>query len=683
MGFDYKAAAKKLVSQMTLDEKIGQMLHAAPAIERLGIPAYNWWNEALHGVARAGTATVYPQAIGLAAAFDTDLLEEIGDAVANEGRAKYNAFAAEGDRDIYKGLTFWSPNINIFRDPRWGRGHETYGEDPHLTSELGKTYIKALQGGENPEQLKVAACAKHFAVHSGPESVRHEFDAVCDDYDLWNTYLYAFDDAVNEAHVAGVMGAYNRTNGEVCCGSQKLLVDILREKWGFDGYVTSDCWAIKDFHEHHGVTANPTESVALAINKTCDTNCGNLYGYALAAVKEGLLSVEKIDESCARLMEIRMRLGLLDAPEVAEYVNIPYDVIDSKSYAALSQRAAEEGIVLLKNDGVLPLATGKTIGVIGPNANSRAALVGNYEGTASRYVTVLEGIGDEAEKTGGRVLYAEGCHLFKNRVSGLSLPDDRIAEAVAVAKHSDVVVLALGLDASLEGEEGDTGNEFSSGDKNNLSLPGRQQYLLEKIVAVGKPVILVLLSGSALAVPFADEHCGAVLQAFYPGARGGTALANILFGKVSPSGKLPVTFYKDTASLPEFTDYNMANRTYRYFDGEVLYPFGFGLTYSAFDLSGFSANKSGAEITIKNTGKTDAAQVIQIYASSDKLKERKSLIAFKKVFLKAGESKRVSLEFGRHAFARYDANGDLYAVEGAFTLTAGFDSADNRLQTTV
>jgi beta-glucosidase len=677
---EYKTAARELISQMTLEEKVSQMLHNSAAIPRLGIPAYNWWNEALHGVARAGTATVFPQAIAMAAAFDEELLHEVAVAISDEGRAKHHAAVREGDRDIYKGLTFWSPNINIFRDPRWGRGHETYGEDPYLTSRLGIKFVQGLQG-DDENHLKAAACTKHFAVHSGPEDLRHEFNAICNDYDLWNTYLPHFEAMVYEANVEGFMPAYNRTNGEPCCGSKVLLQDILRKKWGFDGYVTSDCWAIKDFHEKHKVTANAAESAALAVNNGCHLNCGNLYGYCLIAVKEGLLSEEKIDDAVEHLFVTRIRLGLLceeKFPQKQEYINIPYDVVDCPKHRELNLKIAQRGIVMLKNNGTLPLnpSAFKSIAVIGPNADSRRSLDGNYEGTASEYFTVLGGIREYANAHNMRVFYAEGCNLFKDRKHVLSYPDDCEAEAVTIAKNCDAVVLCLGLDATIEGEEGDTGNEFSSGDKTGLNLPGRQQQLLEKVAlaAANKPVILVNLAGSALAITWAQqsENVCAILHGFYPGAQGGRAIADIIFGRISPSGKLPVTFYKSDCDLPDFCDYNMDNRTYRYFKGDVLYPFGFGLSYSKFELSDIIIGEIEVNFTAKNTGALRADEVVQVYAENPNVKEIRSLIGFKRIELEAGESKSFKVALDKNAFSRRDANGDLYRVDGEWKVHVGF-----------
>ena len=567
--------AQDLVSRMTLEEKASQLRYDAPAIPRLGVPAYNWWNEGLHGVARAGVATSFPQAIGMAAAFDTGLMQMVGDVIAEEGRAKYNAYSARDDRDIYKGLTFWSPNVNIFRDPRWGRGHETYGEDPYLTGELGSAFVKGLQG--DGEYLKAAACAKHFAVHSGPEAVRHQFDARVSKKDLYETYLPAFEKLVKEADVEAVMGAYNRTNGEPCCGSRTLIQDILREEWGFQGHYVSDCWAIRDFHEHHMVTDTAEESAAMALKNGCDVNCGNTYLHLLKACQDGLVTEEEIGKAAERLFTTRFLLGLFDE---TGYDGIGYDRLECAEHVETAARATAESLVLLKNNGILPLKKEdiRAIGVIGPNADSRSALIGNYHGTSSRYITVLEGIQDYVPE-GTRVYYSEGCHLFRDRVEGLAWRQDRISEALSVAKNSDVVILCLGLDETLEGEEGDTGNSYASGDKADLLLPQVQRELAEAVMQAGKPVILLNMTGSAMDLRYFEEHADAVMQVWYPGARGGKTIAEVLFGEISPSGKLPVTFYNSIEELPEFEDYGMKGRTYRYFEGTPLYPFGYGLTY--------------------------------------------------------------------------------------------------------
>ncbi|HCR41625.1 MAG TPA: glycosyl hydrolase, partial [Lachnospiraceae bacterium] len=493
-NLDFEERAKDLVSRMTLEEKVFQTLYTAPAIERLGVKAYNWWNEALHGVARAGVATVFPQAIGLAATFDEDLLEEVADTISTEGRAKFNMQQKYNDTDIYKGLTFWSPNVNIFRDPRWGRGHETYGEDPYLSSRLGVRFVEGIQGHDK-KYMKAAACAKHFAVHSGPEDLRHSFNAVVSKQDLYETYLPAFKACVQEAKVESVMGAYNRTNGEPCCGSKTLLKDILRGEWGFKGHVTSDCWAIKDFHDYHKVTSTPEESVTLAMNNGCDLNCGSMYGHLLYAVRDGLVEEKTLDQAVIRLVTTRMKLGLFDNPGKVSFDQIGYDQVDNKEHKELNLKASRKSIVLLKNENqLLPLDKSKlkTVGVIGPNANNRRALVGNYEGTASEYVTVLEGVKEYLGED-VRVYYSEGCHLFREKIQGLSAKNDRLAEARAVCDMSDVVIACFGLDPSLEGEEGDQGNEFASGDKRDLNLPGIQEDIIKELYNSGKPVILVLL----------------------------------------------------------------------------------------------------------------------------------------------------------------------------------------------
>ncbi len=666
--------AQNIVSQMTLEEKASQLRYDAPAIPRLGIPAYNWWNEALHGVARAGTATVFPQAIGLAAMFDTEGLGEIANIIATEGRAKYNAQSAHGDRDIYKGLTFWSPNINIFRDPRWGRGHETYGEDPHLTACLGVAFVKGLQG--NGKYLKGAACAKHFAVHSGPEALRHKFDAVASPKDMRETYLPAFEALVKEAKVEAVMGAYNRVNGEPACGSKTLLKDILRDEWGFEGHVVSDCWAIRDFHTQHHVTDTAPESAALALKNGCDLNCGNTYLHLMQAYQEGLVTEDQITLAAARLMATRIKLGLFD--EDCEFNTISYLECDTDAHDQKALEAAHKSMVLLKNDGLLPLDLNKlsTVAVIGPNADSQACLEGNYNGTSSRYVTFLEGI-RAACKGKARVLYSQGCHLSKDRMSGLSLPDDRLAEAVAAAEQADVVILCLGLDATIEGEEGDTGNQYFSGDKNDLELPLSQRKLLEAVLKTGKPVVTLVAAGSALRV----EEGNAILYAWYPGQAGGTAAADILLGKVSPSGRLPLTFYHSVTELPEFTDYSMKGRTYRYFTKTPLYPFGYGLSYTRFVYKKADLQGDVLSVTLRNAGEMDGDEVVQVYIHADDSAYKTpnpKLCAFKRVHLKAGETKTVSLHLSDDAFDVIDEYGRKVSGGNQFSLSAGGCQPDLR-----
>lgn len=681
--------AEELVSKMTLEEMASQLKFDADAIERLGIPEYNWWNEALHGVARAGTATMFPQAIGLAATFDTELLGEIGECVSTEGRAKYNEAKKYGDRDIYKGLTFWSPNVNIFRDPRWGRGHETYGEDPYLTSRLGVEFIKAMQG--DGEYMKVAACAKHFAVHSGPEEKRHYFDAIASKKDLEETYLPAFEACVKEADVEAVMGAYNRTNGEPCCANKPLMQDILRGKWGFKGHFVSDCWAVRDFHESHHVTETAEESAKLALETGCDLNCGCTYVRLLNAYDQGLIDEKYIRESCIRLFTTRYLLGMFDE---TEFDQISIDKIECKEHIEVALKAADKSVVLLKNDGVLPLNKKeiKTISVIGPNANSRAALIGNYHGTSSRYITVLEGIqdyvGDEA-----RVLYAEGCHLYHDNLQPLSkqgVPDG-FAEVRSVMDHSDVVVLVVGLDETLEGEQGDTGNSDASGDKKDLGFPESQQRLIDLVLEnATKPVIFINMTGSAMDLRKAEGKAAAVLQTWYPGARGGKEIAKLLFGEISPSGKLPVTFYQSTEDLPDFDDYSMKNRTYRYYTGEALYPFGYGLTYGACSAKEMKieklADETGAfsgvmvSVEVENTGK-ETEDVLQVYikAEDDEWAVLNPVLCgFSRVKLAENERKTVEIPVRKLAFTTVDEEGVRELRGRSFRLYAGFSQPDAR-----
>ena len=671
-----RAKAQALVNQMTVEEAAGQLRYDAPAIERLGVPAYNWWNEALHGVARAGTATSFPQAVGLAATFDPALVRRLGDIAATEGRAKYNAASAYGDRDIYKGLTFWSPNVNIFRDPRWGRGHETYGEDPLLTSEMGVAYVKGLQG--EGATMKSAACAKHFAVHSGPEALRHHFDAVASRKDMAETYLPAFH-ALVDAGVEAVMGAYNRVNGEACCGSHALQ-KILRGEWGFEGHFVSDCWAIRDFHTGHMVTDTPEESAALALKEGCDVNCGNTYVYMMKAFEQGLVTEEQIRRSAVRLFTCRYLLGLMDG---SEFDAIPYEAVECEAHLAAAREASEKCCVLLKNDGILPLdaARIRTLGVIGPNADSRAALVGNYHGTSSRYVTVLEGLQD-ALGDGTRVLYSQGCHLFKDKEENLAVADDRISEALTVAEHADAVVLVLGLDETLEGEEGDTGNAAASGDKLDLLLPASQRRLMDAVLGVGKPTVIVLMAGSAIDLGAGADRANAVLLTWYPGARGGASVADILLGRRSPSGKLPVTFYRNEQlqRMPEFTDYAMTGRTYRYIEEAPLYPFGYGLTYGDCRVTSARRVEGGVEVEIANDGAMDTDEVAQVYAQNEgsaNAPRNPRLVAFARVHVPAGGRVKATLEIPAERLKVVNEDG-AFVDEGTPVFYAGLGQPDAR-----
>ncbi len=674
-NLSFQERAEDLADKMTFEEQVPQLSYGAPAIDRLGIPAYNWWNEGLHGVARAGTATMFPQAIGLAAMFDDKLLGKVAKIIATEARAKYNASSKKGDRDIYKGLTLWSPNINIFRDPRWGRGHETYGEDPYLTTKLGVSFVKNLQG--DGKFMMAAGCAKHFAAHSGPEALRHEFNTIASKKDLAETYLPAFEALVKEAKVEGVMGAYTRLNGDPTCASPFLMGKL--KEWGFDGYFVSDCWAIRDFHESHHVTKTPTESAAMAINAGCDLNCGNTYVHMIAAEQEGLVSKETIRKAVVNLMRTRMRLGLFE--EHTEFDDIPYDVVACDEHRKVSLECAEKSMVLLKNDGMLPLKKEslKSIAVIGPNSDSIDALRGNYYGTSIAPKTFLEGIRDEVSGTDIRVYYAEGASLSNDRIQPLAFAEDGIAEALILAEMSDAVVLCVGLDATLEGEQGDTGNAFDSGDKRDLLLPEGQRVLIEKVLALGKPTVVVLAAGSSIN-PLAGK-ADALLQAWYPGELGGTALANILFGKVSPSGKLPLTFYQSIEGIPDFADYSMKDRTYRYTRKNILYPFGYGLTYSKVVVTDcvYDDSTAKASVTVQNQGDVDTEDVVQLYihnTTSANATPFPKLCGFKRVAIPAGEEIVVELTIEDSAFDVVNDEGEVIREGNTFDLFAGVSQPD-------
>lgn len=680
----FQQQAADLVAQMTVEEAASQLTYAAPAVERLHIPAYNWWNEALHGVARAGTATVFPQAIALAAMFDETEVFTMGGIIAEEARAKYHMQAAAGDRDLYKGLTFWSPNINLFRDPRWGRGQETYGEDPFLTARLGCAYVNGLQG-DGP-YMKAAACAKHFAAHSGPEATRHGFDAHVSAHDLWDSYLPAFETLVKEAHVAGVMGAYNRVNGEPCCASAKL--NALLQDWGFDGYFVGDAWALHDLYQFHPLTEGPVDTMERSLPAGCDLDCGDTYLHAMEAYRAGRIAEADIRAAAVHLFTIRFALGEF-APD-CPYRDTPFSEVDSEENNAAALRMSEKSAVLLKNDGLLPLklASIKNIGVIGPNADSVEVLRGNYCGEASRWETNLRGVedyvGDKA-----RVRYAQGCHLYKTSVMDLAQEDDRLSEACAVARLSDVVVLCLGLDPTLEGEQGDAGNEFAAGDKRDLSLPAPQQRLLEAVCETGTPVVLVMNSGGAMDLRYAQEHCGAVLQVWYSGAHGGAALARLLFGAAAPAGRLPVTFYQDVTDLPGFEDYTMTGRTYRYYRGTPLYPFGYGLSYTAFAYSNLrtaadrlcAGSSLKLEVCVANSGTCDADEVTQVYLQKQNVGETDPifrLCGFCRTHLAAGESRQLSFEIPAELFYTVAEDGSRAYVPGGYTVYVGGHQPDAR-----
>jgi len=842
----FEDRAADLVSRMTLEEKVAQMQNAAPAIPRLGVPAYDWWNEALHGVARAGEATVFPQAIGMAATFDTGLMSQVAEAISDEARAKHQEFLRRDMHARYQGLTFWSPNINIFRDPRWGRGQETYGEDPFLTSRMGVTFVRGLQG-DDPTYRKLDATAKHFAVHSGPESERHRFDVHPSERDLYETYLPAFQALVQEGKVDAVMGAYNRVNGESASASQRLLQDVLRKDWGFTGYVVSDCDAVEDIFMHHQIVANAEQAAALAVKKGDDLNCGHTYAALVNAVHQGLISEAEIDVALTRLMLARFRLGMFDPPERVRWAQIPYSVNQSPEHDALARRAADESIVLLKNDGVLPLSRDlHRIAVIGPTADDVTALLGNYHGTPASPVTILQGIRSAVPQA--EVVYAKGATLVEGfddqsgfplidasylrpsadaaehglkgeyfrgndfasapvitRVDGkigfrwdhsaptdelvtrgelpadqaldpthfsarwtgqlvpptsgryelsaaaaegyrlyldgrlvldawnpatathaVSVPMDlqankaydirleytkadhnadvRLAwrmpgakppfeEAMEAARHADAIVFVGGLNSDVEGEEMKVNYPgFAGGDRTDLRLPATQQKLLQALRATGKPVVLVLTSGSALAVDWAQLHVPGIVLAWYPGQRGGNAVADVLFGQSNPSGRLPVTFYKASETLPAFDDYRMEGRTYRYFKGQPLYPFGYGLSYTTFTYSDMQLDHSTLSVdghltvtlSVKNTGPRAGDEVVQLYARATHAgpwRSNKELRGFQRVSLQPGEEKRVSFDVSPRTDLRYyDDVRHAYAVDpGRYELQVGASSADIRL----
>ncbi len=823
-----------LVSRMTVQEEIGQMQYDASAIPRLGIPSYNWWNECLHGVARNGIATVFPQAIGMAATFDPDLIHAEADVISTEARAKHNEALREEKRGIYTGLTFWSPNINIFRDPRWGRGQETYGEDPYLTSRIGVAFVKGLQG-DNPKYFKVISTPKHFAVHSGPEPLRHSFDARTSRRDLFETYLPAFEATVTEGGAWSVMGAYNRYMGEPCCASDLLLGKTLRGRWAFAGYVVSDCGAIRDIFTGHRVVQTEAEASAMAVKAGCDLTCGNEYESLVEGLTRGLLTKADIDRSVRRLMTARFRLGMFDPPAKDPYSSISITMNDTKGHDSLALRVARESLVLLKNeDHALPLRRdGGSIAVIGPNADDVDVLLGNYNGTPSHPVTILQGIRNKVGK-GTAVVYARGCELaqgipdkldpiptrnlltvqnglsaqglmglyydnmqlegspkmrrvdttidflwgaaspapdmpadkFSVRWVGTLIADttgdyligvtvddgfrlfidgqpfledwrdgssrafaknmslvagephkirleyyeddgdaiarlewkrkgiDQPAEAIAAARNADQIVLVLGLSPSLEGEEMEIQLPgFLGGDRTDIALPSSQEALMEQIVALGKPTALVLLNGSALAVNWADEHVPAILEAWYPGQEGGNAVADALFGDYNPGGRLPVTFYKSVNDLPPFTDYAMKGRTYRYFSGSPLYPFGYGLSYSTFAYEKAECSPATAgvgdtvqvRVAVKNTGTRDGDEVVQVYERAPVVGPEDpihSLRAFRRVHLKAGEAKVVSLPVPVRSFRVFQEQKDDYIVSpGTYELQIGASSSDIRLTT--
>ena len=670
-----RESAAALVSRMTLSEKASQLRYNSPAIDRLGIPAYNWWNEALHGVARGGTATSFPQAIGLAATFDDQLVRALGDAAAAEARAKYNALSQRGDRDIYHGLTFWSPNINIFRDPRWGRGHETYGEDPYLTGRMGQAYVRGLQG--DGETLKCAACAKHFAVHSGPEAERHGFDARVGERDMREYYLPAFERLVKEARVESVMSAYNRVNGEPASASETLLTRILREEWGFDGHVMSDCGAIGDILNGHKFVSSPKEAAAVAVKAGCDLCCGGFYAHLVEAVRSGLIPESELDIHLVRLFTTRMKLGLFDKKGSTPWDGLGEESVANAAHRALSLRQAEESLVLVKNSGILPFDSAKLmhLGICGPLAYDETALLGNYNGLGGELTSCATGI---AKAAGG------GVQIVFGRGSGLT--DDDKVPSWAWGQIGDLtgntntpipVVACVGLAPILEGEEGETIPPFC-GDRTSLALPNCQLQLLKDLKRKGHPLVAVVFGGSPLDLSWLLENCDAVLLAWYPGEAGGEAIGRTLFGRSNPSGRLPVTFPKSLDDLPPFRDYAVKGRTYRYSGAEPLLPFGFGLSYTTFRYANPElASRNGtlvATVEVTNTGDRAGAEVVQAYveppAGADTEILRR-LAGFRRVTLKPGETKRVRVEIDSEALVLRDRDGARYVPDGAFTVHLG------------
>ena len=687
----FEARVRDLVGRMTLEEKVSQMQDVAPAIPRLGIPEYNWWNEALHGVARSGTATVFPQAIGVAATWDDSLVLRMATVISDEARAKYHEYVREGSRRRYQGLTFWSPNINLFRDPRWGRGQETYGEDPFLTGRLAAQFIRGLQG-DDPKYLKTVATVKHFAVHSGPEPERHHFDAVVSERDLRESYLPHFETGIREGRAYSLMCAYNRVDGRAACGSDMLLKDILRGEWGFRGYVVSDCGAIDDIFQRHRIVPTAAAAAALGVKSGTDLECGRTYANLVDAVRQGLITEQEIDTAVTRLFLARFKLGMFDPPDSVRWARIPFSVLDQPAHRALARQVTRESIVLLKNAGappLLPLRKNlRTIAVIGPNADQAEMLLGNYNGTPTDPITPLRGI-REAVGSGMRVLYARGSDLAAGT-------DSLENEAVAAARQADVVVLFLGLTARLEGEEMRVEIEgFRGGDRTSLDLPAAQEHLLERIVALGKPTVLVLMSGSALGVNWAQDHVPAIVEAWYPGQAAGTAIADVLFGDYNPAGRLPVTFYRSVDDLPPFDDYRMAGRTYRFFAGAPLYPFGHGLSYTTFTYKNLrtSAATLAAEgtvtvsVDITNTGKRSGDEVVQLYVQhlgSAVERPKKDLRGYARITLRPGETRTVELPLRASSLAYWNAAAHRWVVEDEpVRIQVGASSADIRLEATI
>lgn len=674
-----------LVSRLSLQEKASLLVYNSPAIERLGIQEYNWWNECLHGVGRAGKATVFPQAIGLAATFDEELIYKIASAISDEARAKHHEAVRKGNRAQYTGLTFWTPNINIFRDPRWGRGQETYGEDPFLTSRIGVAFVNGLQG-DDPNYLKTSACAKHYVVHSGPEKGRHHFNALPNTRDFRETYLPAFQALVQEGNVESVMCAYNRTYEEPCCGSGYLLNDILRDEWGFQGHVVSDCWALDDIWARHKVVEEQVEAAAMAAKAGVNLNCGYIFKFLPEAVEKGLLSETEIDEILKPLLHTRFKLGLFDPDELNPWTAIKPEVVNCEKHKQLAFEAAAKSIVLLKNDRhALPLDkdTLKNLLVLGPTAADVTSLLGNYNGFSGELTTFLEGIVAKVDE-GTVVEYNQG-FMFHN---------DSIFHGFWQADRADAVVVCIGINSLYEGEEGDAMLNPDGGDRMDIRLPANQVEFIHRVRerAQGKPLIVVITGGSAMAIPEISEMADAVLFGWYPGEQGGNALADVLFGDINPSGRLPVTFYNSTQDLPPFEDYSMEGRTYKYFRDQPLYPFGFGLSYSEFEYSNLSLEKESYKATdslqvtfeLTNVSNISGDEIIQLYAKQINAPEdaaNKSLVGFKRISIDANNQEKVNLLIPLSRLARWDSVLNSYRVNpGEYILQVGCSSASIQLE---
>lgn len=677
--------AKDLISQLSLDEKVGLMSHPGRGIPRLNIPAYNYWSEALHGIARNGRATVFPQAIGMAATWNKALINNVASAIGDEGRAKYHAaLRRNGYSDQYQGLNFWSPNINIFRDPRWGRGQETWGEDPFLTGEMANEFVKGLQG-DHPKYLKAAACAKHFAVHSGPEKDRHTFNAMVSKRELYDTYLPAFKKLVTEAKVEAVMGAYNRTLNEVCCASKFLLQDTLRDEWGFQGHVVSDCFALSDFHLNHKITKDAAESAAYALKHGCDLGCDHVFEEIPEAIARGLITEADVDLALVHSLTSRFRLGMFDPIEDVPYSSISTDVIASKEHRQLAYKTATESLVLLKNkNNILPIKpSSKKIFVTGPTATSLEILLGNYYGFNEQMITLLEGITGRLPEGMG-MEYHTGAPLTHPR----AIKD---TWAPGMAQSADLAIVCVGLTSILEGEEGESLLSPQNGDRDNISLPKSQVDYIKELSISGAKIVLVVTGGSPIALGEVEEMVEAILFIWYPGMEGGKAVADVLFGDVSPSGKLPLTFPKSLDQLPAFDDYRMQGRTYRYMTEEPLYPFGFGLSYSQFEYSDLDLEKTEIKhgnslevsVTVKNSGDRNASETVQYYISDLKastIVPLNHLIGFEKIEIQAGGKKTLKFSITPEMMSFYNDEGTLTLEPGEFKLEIGGCSPGNRGQ---